>query len=135
MPVDRNVRTLALRRFALGALLASALALGGCSSTIAQFTSEGGSHPNEPAGYLPVEDMPPARDQAAIPLNEQTKIKKELLEARDRQTSAAGGQSQTQGQAQAQGKTEGKTQGSSQPKGQKQNQSASQSQDLNQNSR
>src|ERR1700753_4023960 len=85
MPVDCNRRTLAL-----GALMLSALALGGCSSSIAELggTSTASSGPNQPAGYFPVEDLPPNRDQAAPPLDEQTKIKKELLAARDRQSSA-----------------------------------------------
>jgi hypothetical protein len=36
-----------------------------------------------------VEDLPPARDQAAITPVEQAKLKKELLAARDRQAAAA----------------------------------------------
>lgn len=35
--------------------------------------------------YLPVEDLPPPRAQAALTPAEQAKIKKELLAARDRQ--------------------------------------------------
>ena len=102
MPVDRNKRALAL-----GALLLSALALGGCSSSIAELPIIGTpasapSRPGEPGGYLPVEDLPPDRDQAAIPLAEQTKIKKELLQARDRQASVVKGQGQSQNQAQSQ---------------------------------
>jgi hypothetical protein len=103
MPVDRNRRALAL-----GALLLSALALGGCSSSIAELPIVGTpagapSRPAEAGGYLPVEDLPPDRDQAAIPLAEQTKIKKELLEARDRQASVVKGQGQNQAQSQNQG--------------------------------
>lgn len=93
----------------MGALLLSALALGGCSSSIAELPIVGTpasapSRPSETGGYLPVEDLPPARDQAAIPLDEQTKIKKELLAARDRQASAVKdkGQNQNQGQSQNQ---------------------------------
>jgi len=102
MRVDRNRGTLAL-----GALMLSALALGGCSSSIAELPIVGTpasapSHSSEAGGYLPVEDLPPDRDQAAIPLDEQTRIKKELLAARDRQASAVKDQGQSQNQTQSQ---------------------------------
>jgi hypothetical protein len=107
MPVDYNRRTLAL-----GALLLSALALGGCSSTIAELPIVGTpagapARPNEPAGYLPVEDLPPNRDQAAIAPDQQAKIKKELLAARDRQASTVKdpGQNQNQAASQNQGQS------------------------------
>jgi hypothetical protein len=45
--------------------------------------------PAQTSGYLPVEDLPPARDQAAMTRDQQAKIKKELLAARDRQAAAA----------------------------------------------
>ncbi|HUN94949.1 MAG TPA: hypothetical protein VMU69_01760 [Bradyrhizobium sp.] len=91
----------------MGALLMLALALGGCSSSIAELpiigTPAGApSRPGEAGGYLPVEDLPPDRDQAAIPLDEQTKIKKELLAARDRQASVVKDQGQNQNQGQGQ---------------------------------
>lgn len=86
----RFKRTTAL---ALGVPLLLSLSLGGC------VTADGGSslmdaHAEAPApaqtsGYLPVEDLPPARDQAAITPVEQAKLKKELLAARDRQAVAA----------------------------------------------
>jgi hypothetical protein len=79
--------------FALGVSLLLSLLLGGC------VTAAGGSslmdaHAEAPApaqtsGYLPVEDLPPARGQAAITPVEQAKLKKELLAARDRQAAAA----------------------------------------------
>lgn len=102
MPVDHDRRTLAL-----GALLLSALALGGCSSSIAELPIVGTpasapARPSQAGGYLPVEDLPPDRDQAALPLAEQTKIKKELLAARDRQASAVKGKAQNQNQEQSQ---------------------------------
>jgi hypothetical protein len=84
-------RTTAL---ALGMPLLLSLSLGGC------VTADGGSslmdaHAEAPGpasakpGYLPVEDLPPARDQAAMTRDEQAKLKKELLAARDRQAVAA----------------------------------------------
>jgi hypothetical protein len=109
MPVDRNKRTLAL-----GALLLSAVALGGCSS-IAELPIIGtgaSSRSNEPAGYLPVEQLPPDRDQAAIAPDEQAKIKKELLAARDRQASAPKDPSQNQNQSQSQNQAQNQNQNS-----------------------
>jgi hypothetical protein len=87
----RFKRTTAL---ALGMPLLLSLSLGGC------VTADGGSslmdaHAEAPGpasakpGYLPVEDLPPARDQAAMTRDEQAKLKKELLAARDRQAVAA----------------------------------------------
>jgi hypothetical protein len=99
MPAYRNGRMVAL-----GALMLSALALGGCASSIAELpiigTPSDAPRPKDPAGYLPVEEMPPARDQAAIAPDEQAKIKKELLAARDRQASTIKDQGPNQGQGQ-----------------------------------
>ncbi len=88
MSVDRNIRALAA-----GALLLSALALGGCATSIADLPligtpADAPDRPKEAAGYLPVEDLPPNRDNAAIAPADQAKIKAELLAARDRQASA-----------------------------------------------
>jgi hypothetical protein len=82
------------RALAVGALLASALALGGCSSSIADLPSLGTpadapSRPRDSGGYLPVHDLPPDRDEAALPPAERAKIEAELAAARDRQASAA----------------------------------------------
>ena len=54
------------------ALLLSALAFGG------QGRAE--------SAYPAVQDMPPQRDKPAMTVNEQSKLKKELMNARDRQT-------------------------------------------------
>jgi len=88
MLVDRKKRVLAL-----GALLASALALGGCSTSIADLPlvgtpADAPARPKEAGGYLPVHDLPPDREEAAIPPAEQAKISSELAAARDRQASA-----------------------------------------------
>ncbi len=89
MAVDRKSRALAL-----GALLASALALGGCSSSIADLPlvgtpADAPARPKEAGAYLPVHDLPPDRDQAAMAPAERAKIEAELVAARDRQASAA----------------------------------------------
>jgi len=72
------------------ALLLSSLSLGGCA------TSTAGSSPMDaraeaPAppkasAYLPVEDLPPKREKPAMTAEERSKLQKELIAARDRQT-------------------------------------------------
>ena len=72
-----------------GALLLAALALGGCSTSVADlplFGSDTKAKP--PEGFLPVGDLPPSRDDPAIAPDEQAQIKAELLAARDRQALA-----------------------------------------------
>ena len=78
-------------------LLTSALALGGCATSIAELPivgtpADAPARQEDAGAYLPVEDLPPDRDQAAIPPAEQAKIKAELLAARDRQASSAAAQ-------------------------------------------
>ena len=85
--MSRNRET---RAWALGALLLSALALGGCSSSIADLPlvgtpADAPPRPNEAGTYLPVHDLPPDRAEAVIPPAERAKIEKELAAARDRQ--------------------------------------------------
>lgn len=82
------------RTLALGVLLASALALGGCSTSIADLPlvgtpAEAPARPQEAGVYLPVHDLPPDRDESAMLPAERAKIAAELAAARDRQASAA----------------------------------------------
>jgi hypothetical protein len=94
MSIGRKIRALAW-----GALLLSALPLGGCSTSIADLPLIG-TPADAPAaskqvdGFLPVEDLPPNRDDPVIPPDERAKIKAELLAARDRQASAVAGKDQ-----------------------------------------
>jgi hypothetical protein len=88
MSADRRRRALAL-----GALLVSALALGGCSISIADLPLVGTpadvpERPKEAGAYLPVHDLPPDREEAAMAPAERAKIQSELIAARDRQASA-----------------------------------------------
>lgn len=77
-------------RLALGALLTATFALGGCSSQIADLMpADTQAHPKEAGAYLPVHDLPPARDEAMIPPEQRAKIEAELVAARDRQAAAA----------------------------------------------
>jgi hypothetical protein len=88
MPLNRKKRALAL-----GALLSSALALGGCATSIADLPlvgtpADAPARPKEAGAYLPVHDLPPVREEAALPPAERAKIAAELAAARDRQASA-----------------------------------------------
>jgi hypothetical protein len=92
MPVDRKKSALAA-----AVLLLSALALGGCSTSIADMPLVGTpagapERPKEAGAYVPVHDLPPARDEAALTPAQQAEIQKELLAARDRQASEAAAQ-------------------------------------------
>ena len=81
------------RALALGALLLSALALGGCSISIADLPlvgtpADAPGRPKEAGAYLPVNELPPDRDEAAMDPAQRAKIQNELVAARDRQASA-----------------------------------------------
>jgi hypothetical protein len=87
MTVGRKTRALAVAAL-------SALALGGCATSIAELPlvgtpADAPARPKEAGSYLPVHDMPPNRDQAAMAPAEQAKIQAELAAARDRQAAAA----------------------------------------------
>ena len=89
MRFDRMTRLLAV-----GALLASAAALGGCSTSIADLPGVGvpadaPARPKEASGYLPVHDMPPEREEAPMKPAEQAKLEADLIAARARQAAAA----------------------------------------------
>ena len=78
----------------LGALLASVLALAGCSSSIADLPlvgtpADAPARSTEAGTYLPVHDLPPEREEAAMAPAERAKIEAELVAARDRQASSA----------------------------------------------
>jgi hypothetical protein len=89
------------------ALLLMTLSLGGCSTSIADLPLGGGSSSDartkDAGAYLPVNQLPPARDEAAMDPAERAKIRSELVAARERQASAvaAKDQAQTKDQAQA----------------------------------
>jgi hypothetical protein len=88
MSADRKTRAVAA-----GVLLLSALALGGCATSIADMPlvgtpAEAPARPKEAGAYLPVHDLPPDREEAAMAPSEQAKVLKELSAARDHQASA-----------------------------------------------
>jgi hypothetical protein len=89
MLMDRRKRALAW-----GVLLLSALALGGCSISIADLPlvgtpADAPARAKETGAYLPVNQLPPDRDEAAMNPAERAKIQSELVAARERQASAA----------------------------------------------
>ena len=89
MSLDRNIWALSA-----GMLLLSALALGGCSISIADLPlvgtpADAPARPKEAGAYLPVHDLPPDRAEPELAPAERAKIQAELVAARDRQASAA----------------------------------------------
>jgi hypothetical protein len=89
MSADRTMRA-----FAAGVLLLSAFALGGCSMSIADLPlvgtpADAPERPKEAGAYLPVHDLPPDRQEAALAPAERAKIAAELAAARDHQASPA----------------------------------------------
>ncbi len=69
--------------------MAVALALGGCSSSILDWPgnaqADAPDRSKDAAGFLPVHDLPPDREEAVIPPAERAKIESELISARDHQ--------------------------------------------------
>jgi hypothetical protein len=83
-----------MRLWSIAALCASAFALGGCSTQIADMPALGvpadaPQRPKEAGGYLPVHDLPPDRNEEAIKPAELAKIQSDLTAARDRQATAS----------------------------------------------
>ncbi len=79
--------------FALAALLTSALALSGCATSIADIPLAGTpadapARSKDAGPFLPVNELPPDRDEAAMNPAQRAKIQAELIAARDRQASA-----------------------------------------------
>jgi hypothetical protein len=79
--------------FATAALVLSSLSLGGCAtSTAVSSVMDARAEAPAPAkksAYLPVEDLPPKRDNPIMTSDERSKLQKELIAARDRQAAAA----------------------------------------------
>src|SRR5581483_7596387 len=83
------------------ALLLAALALGGCSTSISEMpigSASSETRGNETSAYLPVNALPPDRDEAAMDPAERAKVQKELVAARDHQATAAAAKGRGQGQ-------------------------------------
>jgi PBP1b-binding outer membrane lipoprotein LpoB len=85
MSLDRQTKMLAL-----AALLISALALSGCATSIADMPLAGTPadappRPKDNSPWLPVNDLPPDREAAALDPIQRAKIQAELIAARDHQ--------------------------------------------------
>ncbi|WP_298257377.1 hypothetical protein [Bradyrhizobium sp.] len=83
------------------------LDLGGCSTSISEMpigSVSSDPRATETGAYLPVNALPPERDEAAMDPAERAKVQKELVAARDHQATAAAakGQGQANDQNQAQ---------------------------------
>jgi hypothetical protein len=79
---------------AVGLLLLSAFALGGCATSIADMPivgtpADAPARPKDAGAYLPVHDLPPDRVQAEMTPAEQAKALKDLAAARDHHASVA----------------------------------------------
>jgi hypothetical protein len=82
------------RAWTAAALVVSALALGGCATSIADIPlvgvpADAPARPKEVGAYPAVHDLPAAREQDAMDPTEQAKIQKELVAARDHQAAVA----------------------------------------------
>jgi hypothetical protein len=74
-----------------------ALALGGCSTSIAELpigTPADAPHAKDAGVFLPVNQLPPDRDEAAMNPAERAKVQAELVAARERQASAVASKDQ-----------------------------------------
>jgi len=89
MLADRQVKMLAF-----AALFCAGVVLSGCSSQIADMPlvgtpADAPARPKEPGAYLPVNDLPPNRDEAAMDAKAREKLQAELIAARERQAAAS----------------------------------------------
>ncbi len=71
---------------AAGAVLLLSLSLGGCASSSSSLMDARAEAPTPAESYLPVEDLPRKSAKPAMTVDEQSKLKKQLIDARDRQT-------------------------------------------------
>jgi hypothetical protein len=94
--VLRMSRERGLTAFAAGALLLSSLSLCGCatSTTGSSPMDARAEAPRKASLYPAVGDMPPERAAPEMTADERSKLKKELIAARDRQASVAKNQTE-----------------------------------------
>ena len=73
---------------AAGAVLLLSLSLGGCASFNSSLMDARAETPTPEKKYMPLEDPPATREKPAMTVDEQSKLKKQLIDARDRQAAA-----------------------------------------------
>ena len=73
---------------AAGAVLLLSLLLGGCASSNSSLMDARAEASAPAEKYMPVEDLPPKREKPSMTVDEQSKLKKQLMDARDRQGAA-----------------------------------------------
>jgi len=71
---------------AAGTALLLSLSLGGCASSNSSLMDARAEAPTPAKEYLPVEDLPSKKP--AMTVDEQSKLKKQLIDVRDRQATA-----------------------------------------------
>src|SRR5262245_37486942 len=71
-----------------GAVLLLCLLLGSCANSNSSLMNARAEAPTSDKKYMPLEDPPPVREKAAMTADEQSKLRKELIDARDRQAAA-----------------------------------------------
>jgi hypothetical protein len=70
---------------AAGAVLLLTLSLAGCASSNSSLMDARAETQTPPKEYLPVEELPPNREKPAMTVDEQSKLKKQLINARNHQ--------------------------------------------------
>jgi hypothetical protein len=95
-PACMRVAYLNERIAAAGAVLLLGLSLGGCASSNSSLMDARAEAPTPGQKYMPVEDIPPKPEKPAMTADEQSKLKKQLLDARDRQSGAVKAQDSKQ---------------------------------------
>jgi hypothetical protein len=80
-------------------LFLSILSLGGSASASSLLMDSRAEALSSQRKYLPVEDLPPKREKPSMSADEQAKLKKDLIQARDRQSEVKAKESTAPAQA------------------------------------
>ena len=86
MSKDGRSTSLAMAGLMLSGLFLGVFVTSNAGSSLMEARAETAAVPKR-SGYPAVEDLPPPREKPAMTLDERSKLKKELIDARDRQAS------------------------------------------------